>query len=293
MGLYASALLARELAALLQRLALAWGLGRGAPAAPAPTQLRLAVPGLTLPLGQAVYMWLALLLSLAVHEVRGACERWPAPRPACPWPLQQPDATHRSSAPLPLPPQAGHALAAGAEEVRVLGAGLALSLFLPVAYVLLEEEGLARLGRWPALRVACAGAWHNAALAALCWAGLAGAAGAGLPAAPRPLALLLGYTGSVSAALGLLNMAPVHYLDGERVVLTLLGCSSAGEGGGGEAPPQQLLPHAHRPAAQQKGPAWSPATRRRAATWVLRLGTAGLVGVVALHCACLRWCAAG
>ena len=32
-------------------------------------QLQLAVPGVTLPLGHALYMWAALVISLAVHEV--------------------------------------------------------------------------------------------------------------------------------------------------------------------------------------------------------------------------------
>lgn len=194
----------------------------------------------------------------------------------------------------PLPRvQAGHALAAAAEGLPVGSVGLVLTLFLPSAYVLLDEADLARLGRWRVLRVACAGAWHNTMLSALCWAGAAGlaaawrAGAAALQPPPAPLLVLhrlLGYTGSVSAALGLLNMAPVHFLDGEKALCALLG----GDDAGGALPQAQRPQPAGGPRALRR---LTPYVRRLAARWLLHAGTALLVTVAVLHVACLQWCA--
>jgi hypothetical protein len=165
--------------------------------------------------------------------------------------------------------------------VRVEGAGLALTLLLPTAYVLLDEADLACLGRRQALRIACAGAWHNAVLAVLCWGCTAGLPAWG-PAAPQQLRLALAYTASVSAALGLLNMAPVHFLDGEKALRALLLL-------GGDPPAG--LPQLHRPPAQQPGNWARPSVGLRGlvARWLLHVGTAGLAAVALLHVACLRW----
>jgi hypothetical protein len=291
-------------------------------ARPAASQLQLAIPGVTLPLAHTLYIWAALVLSLAVHEVgRACCHCTPCTRVEAMTVLSAPNVrdtphfvtgheatTKRSNPSLRMRPkggkglalfqtnngclrlQAGHALAAAAEDVRMEGAGLTLTLFLPTAYVVLDEEDLGRLGRQQALRIACAGAWHNAVLATLCWACIAGLAAWG-SAATQALQLALAYTASVSAALGLLNMAPVHYLDGEKVLRTLLL-------GSGDSPTS--LPQLHRPASssqqqqlQQQRSSWpgaSPALRRLLAQWLLHLGTVGLAAVALLHVACLKWC---
>ncbi|GAB0494180.1 hypothetical protein MMPV_005470 [Pyropia vietnamensis] len=85
--------------------------------------LQPLVPGVNLPLWHAPYLLLAAAIATVVHE-------------------------------------AGHALAAAADgEMRVVGVGGFLALFLPGAYV--RIEGVDDAGRWRALKVWCAGAWHN------------------------------------------------------------------------------------------------------------------------------------
>jgi S2P endopeptidase len=122
--------------------------------------------------------------------------------------------------------QAGHALAAAADGVHVTAAGFSLVFLLPAAFVELDSADLAAAGRPSLLRIATAGAWHNAVLGLACWP--VAALLARLPAGPAlqalltSLHLLLSYCVSLSAALALLNMAPVHFLDGQQALEALL-----------------------------------------------------------------------
>ncbi|KAL4427720.1 hypothetical protein ABPG75_001809 [Micractinium tetrahymenae] len=250
------ALLAGELRALLRPPAAAAGAAAAAESGP---RLQLALPGITLPGSHATPLWLALAASLAAHE-------------------------------------AGHALAAAAEGVQVSGAGLSLLLLLPAAFV---ELDCADLGRLSMLRVATAGVWHNTALGLACWAALAalpgdsnggGGGGVGTTTALAPAAgallvfvrLLLGYTVSLSAALALLNMAPVHFLDGQQALeaLVLRPRRAAKE-----------LPAHAEPGDGGASSGGSGGKSRRAAAvrWVLHAGTAAYVAVVLLHLQRVRW----
>eukprot|EP00898_Chlorokybus_atmophyticus_P004122 jgi/Chlat1/4710/Chrsp30S04749 len=76
----------------------------------------------------------------------------------------------------------GHALAAASEGVRTLRVSLFVALLLPGASVVLDADALSLLPPARALRVYCAGAWHNAFMAAGSWAGMQG-----LPWALKPL----------------------------------------------------------------------------------------------------------
>ncbi|KAI3429503.1 hypothetical protein D9Q98_005592 [Chlorella vulgaris] len=192
-------------------------------------RLQLAIPGLTLPWSHAAPLWLALAISLAVHE-------------------------------------AGHAAAAVAEGAHISAAGFSLILLLPAAFVELDTQDLGRLSM---LRVATAGAWHNAVLAAACWGISAVLAHLGwwLPA---PLRLLLAYAVSLSAALCLLNMAPVHFLDGQQALGALLL----------RPPKPKQLPELQE---QSTGP--HQASHRQAALvrWILHAGSGLYLAVLALH----------
>ncbi|CAK0736192.1 hypothetical protein CVIRNUC_000706 [Coccomyxa viridis] len=94
--------------------------------------LELVLPGLTVPWAHAVYLWVATALSLAVHE-------------------------------------AGHGLAAAAEGVGLGGVSLFLILLLPGASVSLNIDNLAELGSLKAVKIICAGVWHNVVLCCMCW----------------------------------------------------------------------------------------------------------------------------
>lgn len=75
-GLAASAASVVLLASELWTLLADWGGAAGpAGAGRSAPRLALALPGVTLPLIHAVPLWLALALSLAVHEVRAAAAR--------------------------------------------------------------------------------------------------------------------------------------------------------------------------------------------------------------------------
>mmetsp|Transcript_10997 Transcript_10997/g.33723 ORF Transcript_10997/g.33723 Transcript_10997/m.33723 type:complete len:562 (+) Transcript_10997:313-1998(+) len=87
------------------------------------------LPGVNLPKSQLGYILIALLISALFHEL-------------------------------------GHALAAGAEELRVNGVGGFLALIFPGAYV--QIDGVDQLPPWRQLKVYCAGAWHNVAVAISC-----------------------------------------------------------------------------------------------------------------------------
>ncbi|KAL4444603.1 hypothetical protein ABPG77_002420 [Micractinium sp. CCAP 211/92] len=241
------ALLVTELHALLGP-AQASAAGADAVAGP---RLQLALPGVTLPASHALPLWLALAVSLAAHE-------------------------------------AGHALAAAAEGVRVSGAGLSLLLLLPAAFVELDSADLAALSRASMLRVATAGVWHNAALGLACWAALpalpvsgggGAAAGAVAGALLSFLRLLLGYTVSLSAALALLNMAPVHGLDGQQALEAALLRPRL---------PAKELPDHSDPGATGSGHGSSKGRRAGAVRWALHAGTAAYAAVVLLHMARLQ-----
>lgn len=180
--------------------------------------------------------------------------------------------------------QAGHALAATAEGVQVSAAGFSLVLMLPAAFVQLDSSDLAALGRHSMLRVATAGAWHNAALGLACW-----------PAAQllarlwwgplRPLLaqlhLLLSYTLSLSAALALLNMAPVHFLDGQQALEALLLRPLKPQ----ELPEQAEAQHGGSDSSVD-GDSMAPASnssKARAVRWILHAGTGLYAAVLMLH----------
>jgi len=91
------------------------------------------LPGVNLPKSQIWYVLIALFLSAVVHEL-------------------------------------GHALAAGAEELRVNGVAGFLALVFPGAYV--QIRGVEMLPPWRQLKVYCAGAWHNIAVALVCVVGV-------------------------------------------------------------------------------------------------------------------------
>lgn len=55
----------------------------------------------------------------------------------------------------------GHALASVKEDVHVLNVGINAIFILPVAYVNISSEKLNALNPWKALRILCAGIWHN------------------------------------------------------------------------------------------------------------------------------------
>lgn len=189
--------------------------------------------------------------------------------------------------------QFGHALAAAAEGVHVTAAGVSLVLLAPAAFVELDDADLAALSRRSMLRVACAGAWHNMAAGLACYAAqavllpLLGAGGAGGWAAP--LHLLLAYSTSLSAALALLNLAPVHYLDGEQVLQALLLRPRKG------SRPLPQHQHADEPGGsadagseQAAAPAASGARRAAVVRWALHAGSGAYAAVLVLHLLRLR-----
>lgn len=281
------ALLAGELRALLR----AEPAGAGAAAGGPGPRLQLALPGVTLPGSHALPLWLALTASLAAHEVGAQSSATGVIKPVLL--LQLPrlallDAGLPPTHPVtpPPPPKAGHALAAATEGVHVSGAGLSLLLLLPAAFVELDSDDLVALDRAGMLRVATAGVWHNATLGLACWAALAAlpagasgraatvvAAGALLPA----VRLVLGYTVSLSVALALLNMAPVHRLDGQQALEAVLLRPRR---------PAKELPNHADPGGDSCSAAGRRTDRRAAVVrWVLHAGTAAYAAVVLLHVA--------
>ena len=191
--------------------------------------------------------------------------------------------THPRSLPsLPLPcKQAGHALAAAAEGVHISAAGCSLMLLVPAAFVELDSADLVGLSRHSMLRVATAGAWHNVALALASCPVAALLAGAGGWALLAPARLLLGYTASLSAALALLNMAPVWFLDGQQALEALLLRHGKPKG----LPDQALAQRATTPAQPHSPGSSAGGSGRRSVIvqWILHAGTALYVAVLALH----------
>ncbi|RKP04160.1 hypothetical protein CXG81DRAFT_23266 [Caulochytrium protostelioides] len=94
------------------------------------------LPGVTIPLAAAGHYVTALLVSGCVHEL-------------------------------------GHAVAAAAEAVPVMAAGMSLVVFYPGAFVDLSVPALRALRPLNQIRIACGGVWHNLVLAAGIMAALA------------------------------------------------------------------------------------------------------------------------
>lgn len=90
-------------------------------------EVEILVPGVTLPLDEIHYYIGTLLISSIIHEL-------------------------------------GHAVAAVLEDVPLLGFGVRVYYFLPVALTELSTDQLASLKAWKKLRVLCAGIWNNLAL---------------------------------------------------------------------------------------------------------------------------------
>eukprot|EP00850_Spirogloea_muscicola_P005282 SM000024S07744 [mRNA] locus=s24:118285:122687:- [translate_table: standard] len=82
------------------------------------------IPGVTLPWGEMGYLWWAMASSMAVHEV-------------------------------------GHGLAAASEGVRMQHFAVFVALVFPGALVALSADQLELLPPTKALRIYCAGVWHN------------------------------------------------------------------------------------------------------------------------------------
>lgn len=85
------------------------------------------IPGVTLPASELGYYSLTLIISSIVHE-------------------------------------AGHAIAAVREDVHLSNVGVRLFFILPVAYVSLNTEDIQKLSSKKALKIFCAGVWHNVVL---------------------------------------------------------------------------------------------------------------------------------
>eukprot|EP00181_Compsopogon_caeruleus_P005087 CAMPEP_0184687962 /NCGR_PEP_ID=MMETSP0312-20130426/28109_1 /TAXON_ID=31354 /ORGANISM="Compsopogon coeruleus, Strain SAG 36.94" /LENGTH=549 /DNA_ID=CAMNT_0027144617 /DNA_START=207 /DNA_END=1857 /DNA_ORIENTATION=+ len=92
------------------------------------------LPGVNLPKNQIWYILIALFASTIFHEL-------------------------------------GHALAAGAENLRVSGVAGFIALIFPGAFV--QMVGIRELPTWRQLKVVCAGAWHNIIIAMACIASIA------------------------------------------------------------------------------------------------------------------------
>ncbi|GAB0090807.1 Membrane-bound transcription factor site-2 protease [Sergentomyia squamirostris] len=90
-------------------------------------EVEILVPGVTLPLDEIHYFLVTLLVSSVIHEL-------------------------------------GHAVAAVLEDVPLLGFGVKVYYFLPVALTELNSEQLMGLRAWRKLRVLCAGVWNNLVL---------------------------------------------------------------------------------------------------------------------------------
>eukprot|EP00096_Caligus_rogercresseyi_P011086 TRINITY_DN4261_c0_g2_i1.p1 TRINITY_DN4261_c0_g2~~TRINITY_DN4261_c0_g2_i1.p1 ORF type:complete len:481 (-),score=127.64 TRINITY_DN4261_c0_g2_i1:5-1447(-) len=86
--------------------------------------LQPVLPGVNMPVGDLGYYFITLLICSLVHE-------------------------------------AGHAIAAVSEDVRVLGFGMNINFVLPVAYVNFPTDKLLSIRRCQRLRIFAAGIWHN------------------------------------------------------------------------------------------------------------------------------------
>lgn len=94
--------------------------------------LQPVMPGVNMPIGELGYYFLTLLSCSAFHE-------------------------------------AGHAIAAVGEDVRVVGFGFFLMFVLPAAYVDLPTDQLLALRPFQQLKIFAAGIWHNIFLAGLAY----------------------------------------------------------------------------------------------------------------------------
>lgn len=110
--------------------------GKAAAAAAPPSimaagQLTPLLPGINLPMEHALYLFAAAAVSLVVHE-------------------------------------AGHALAARADGIKVTGFGCFLALAMPGAYVNLDEDIIDFVPARKRLRIFAAGPYHNGLLSLIC-----------------------------------------------------------------------------------------------------------------------------
>ena len=89
----------------------------------------IAIPGVTFPWQQLGYLWIAVAVSMVVHEL-------------------------------------GHALAAAAHRVQTMSVGFAIVFFFSAAFVELDEHGIyGKLDSHAKSRIWAAGVWHNVVLA--------------------------------------------------------------------------------------------------------------------------------
>lgn len=90
------------------------------------------IPGLNLPASEIGYYSLSLILCSIIHEL-------------------------------------GHAISSVQEDVHIINVGINILYILPVAYVNLSSERLNALNPWRALRILCAGIWHNLVLSMIAY----------------------------------------------------------------------------------------------------------------------------
>lgn len=91
--------------------------------------IELMLPGVNLPINEIGYFVVVLLVSSVVHEL-------------------------------------GHAIAAVLDDVPIIGFGISLVYFLPMAYTEMNTDTYNKIKPWRKLRVLCAGIWHNVFLGA-------------------------------------------------------------------------------------------------------------------------------
>ncbi len=94
--------------------------------------LQPVLPGVNLPLSELGYYFVTLLVCSVIHE-------------------------------------AGHAVSAASEDVRILGFGTFVLFVVPAAFVDLPTDQLLALRPWQQVRVFAAGIWHNVVLAAFAY----------------------------------------------------------------------------------------------------------------------------
>lgn len=126
MGLYITLILF-PIAIILVVIAVAQNFMTSNKGTPSSLVLEPIVPGLNLPVSELGYYSIALVVCSVFHEF-------------------------------------GHALASVKEDVHLVNVGLNVLFILPIAYVNISLENLNALNSWKALRIVCAGVWHNLVL---------------------------------------------------------------------------------------------------------------------------------
>lgn len=97
------------------------------------TIMEPVIPGVNLPASELGYYSLTLIISSIIHEI-------------------------------------GHAIAAVKEDVHLSNVGINLFFILPVAYVSLNSDDIQKLNPKKALKIFCAGVWHNIMLSLIAYA---------------------------------------------------------------------------------------------------------------------------